>query len=482
MRVSDFYQIGKTQPSLSFLDVDIENDVKLFINARAIRILESEWGEHCTHLLHTFFGAVLDSIKNGDGKRALSILQQLKEPNETHLGLSAGKSDGRGLGPEKAYQVWNSFRQSKAVQTGLLSDLEDTVLLIDGVSVDILSDIITNIVRGPLITFTQQVCEENDIPLVGDVVSGPVWNPKTLSWDQDYVRLPMPNDQKLILVPKSIVRITMDYSVEQYYRHYVMEKMKDEELRKNSDLVTVLQSKKNKGRRVVYKKDVEAKYGSEKKSVSIEQTNNFPDLLLKYKAEHAGPTPALTHRQIADAQGTQLPAWDKLLLAVSSLNPGKKDAYRYEEAITNLLSALFYPVLVDPQTQTPIHDGMKRVDITFTNYARTGFFEWLARHYSSSHIFVECKNFGEELGNPEIDQIAMRFSRARGQFGVVVCRKVEDRALILKRCKAAANDGHGYVIVLDDADLAHLVEEAQQDVLQRHEFSTLKKLFDELIF
>lgn len=150
----------------------------------------------------------------------------LKEPNETHLGLSRGKSDGRGLGPEKARQIWQSFRKSKAVKSGLLSDLEDTVLLIDGVSVDILSDMITNIIRGPLITFTRKVCEEYGIPLVNDVDSGPVWNPVTLSWDQDYVRLPMPEEEKLILVPKSIVRIDMDYNVGRYYRHYVMERLK----------------------------------------------------------------------------------------------------------------------------------------------------------------------------------------------------------------------------------------------------------------
>jgi hypothetical protein len=172
----------------------------------------------------------------------------------------------------------------------------------------------------------------------------------------------------------------------------------------------------------------------------------------------------------------------KLLKRVSSLRPGKQDAYKYEDAITDFLTALFYPVLVDPETQTPIHNGMKRVDITFTNYARSGFFEWLARHYSCSYVFVECKNFGKELGNPEIDQIAMRFSKARGQFGIVVCRNIENRDLIEKRCKAAAIDGHGYVVVIDDNDLTALVEDAQDRLLQRYDFPTIRRLFDKLIF
>ncbi len=482
MRVSEYYKLGKKQPSLSFLDVDIQEDVKLFVNSRALRILGSDWGEHCTHLLQTFFSAVVDSIRVGQDQRALDILSMLKEPNETHLGLSRGKSDGRGLGPEKARQIWQSFRKSKAVKTGLLSDLEDTVLLIDGVSVDILSDIITNIIRGPLITFTQRVCEEYGIPLADEVDSGPVWNPVTLSWDQDYVRLPMPEEEKLILVPKSIVRIDMDYNVGKYYRHYIMERLKQEEMQSNSSLVHILKSKKNKGKKKVYKKDLEAKYGSEEKAVSIKQTDLHPDLLAQYKADHSHPTPALSHWQIADAQGTEPPDWERLVGNVAKITPGKKEAYQYEEAILDLLFAIFYPVLVDPETQTPIHDGMKRVDISFTNYARTGFFEWLARHYNCSHIFVECKNFGSEIGNPEIDQIAMRFSKSRGQFGIVVCRSVEDRQKMTKRCKAAATDGHGYVIVLDDQDLKDLVGDIKGRLLQRYDFSLIKKRFDELIF
>ncbi|MDQ0997012.1 hypothetical protein QFZ34_002194 [Phyllobacterium ifriqiyense] len=482
MRVSEYYKLNKKQPSLSFLDVDIENDVKLFVNARALRILESDWGEHCTHLLHTFFSAVVDSIRSGNDTHALDILTVLKEPNETHLGLSKGRSDGRGLGPEKAKQIWNAFKKSKAVKSGLLSDLEDTVLLIDGVSTDILSDIITNIIRGPLIAFTQRVCEEYGIPLINDVDSGPVWNPNTKSWDQDYVRLPMPDDTKLILVPKSIVRIDMDYSVEKYYRHYVLERFKEEEMERNTGLVQILKSGKNKGKKIVYKKDVEAKYGSEAKALSIKKTDENPDLLMKYKADNSGPTPALSHRQIADVQGTELPDWARLLESVTSLQPGKKDAYKYEDAIGDLLSALFYPVLVDPETQTSIHDGMKRVDITFTNYARTGFFEWLARHYDCSHVFVECKNFGNELGNPEIDQIAMRFSKDRGRFGIVVCRTIENRVAMQKRCKAVATDGHGYIVAIDDKDLESLIADAEDRLLQRYDFPTVKRLFDKLIF
>lgn len=425
---------------------------------------------------------MIGSIRRGDHDKALQVLSRLREPNETHLGLSQGLSDGRGLGPEKAKQIWAALCASKAVKTGLLSDLEDTVLLVDGVSTDILSDIVTNIIRGPLISFTQSACEEYDIPMADEVASGPVWNPQTNTWDEDFVRLPAPEHEKLILVPKSIVRINSDYDVGAYYRHYVLEAMKEDEIEKNSALVHTVQSGKNKGKPRVYKTELQEKYGTEEKAVSIRYTDENPELLKKYKEENSGPTPALTHRQILDAQDLPPPDWDALLENVVKIEPGKKSAYIYEDAITDLLAAIFYPVLVDPEKQSVLHGGLKRVDLTFTNYARSGFFEWLARHYSCSHVFVECKNFGSELGNPEIDQIAMRFSKERGQFGIVVCRNIEDRDRLDKRCQAVTKDGHGYVIVLTDDDLKKLTDECREQVMQRYDFPTLKAEFRKLVF
>ena len=265
MRVSEFYNLGKKQPSLEFLDVDVKNDTRLFVNARAIRNLKSDFGDHCTDLLQDFFNELIQAIRSGRDQRALELLSHLREPNETHLGLSTGQSDGRGLGSEKAKQIWRSFKHSKAVKTGLLEDLEDTVLLIDGISNDILSDIITNIIRGPLITYTQMICHAYSIPMEMEVSSGPVWNLNSKHWEVDFVELPMPKDEKLLLLPKSIVRLSGDYNVSEYYRHYILEKLKEEEKEKNSSLVHTIKHGKNKGKIKIYKTDLMAKYGKKEK-------------------------------------------------------------------------------------------------------------------------------------------------------------------------------------------------------------------------
>ena len=96
---------------------------------------------------------------------------------------------------------------------------------------------------------------------------------------------------------------------------------------------------------------------------------------------------------------------------------------------------------------------------------------WLIKNL---YLFAECKNFGEEIGNPEIDQMAMRLSSSRGMFGMVVCRKIEGRKRLLQRCQAIARDDKKFFVVLDDGDLRQLVEEEKFVFPQDYEFPVLK--------
>jgi hypothetical protein len=80
--------------------------------------------------------------------------------------------------------------------------------------------------------------------------------------------------------------------------------------------------------------------------------------------------------------------------------------------------------LTCPQIEQEIDEGRKRIDLSFDNSARDGFFYRLHTTYRlpSQFIFAECKNYGREVGNPEIDQLAGRFGPNRGKW---VCWFVE---------------------------------------------------------
>jgi len=476
VRVSQYFKLGRTQPSLDFVDVDVFRDIRVFIDPRALRLLPSKWGDECVSLIQTFFRTVLGAIRDGDNDRARNLLRTLKEPNETHLGLSRTKARGRALGPESAHDVWDSLSKSEAVKSGLLEDLEDTILMVEGIDVDIVSDITTNIIREPLIRYTQDACEYYNIPYDSEVDSGPLWDPFALRWYSELIRLPVTKYGKLLLVPKVIVRAKMNYNQNEYYRHYILEHLKEVELSANSELVQLLKN----GKRRVTIKDLKNRYGQGKAAI-VRETRKNPVLLQQYRSDkRKGITVPLSHIQIAEVENSPEPDWDSLLAKVMSVPVGNENASSYEKSIEALLTALFYPSLTNPQIQHEIHEGRKRIDITYTNVASIGFFRWLAQHYSAPHVYVECKNYGTEIGNPELDQIAGRFSPSRGQFGLLICRGLKNKNLMLKRCRDTAQDGRGFIIPIVDADLKILVH-AKETGNESREFHLLKQQFDKLI-
>lgn len=96
LRVSEVFKLGRTQPTLDFVDVNVRGDVPVFVDPRALRLLHSAWADECVSLVQNFFQTVLEAIRAGDDDAARNLLGVLREPNETHLGLSRGRARGRG--------------------------------------------------------------------------------------------------------------------------------------------------------------------------------------------------------------------------------------------------------------------------------------------------------------------------------------------------------------------------------------------------
>ena len=234
------------------------------------------------------------------------------------------------------------------------------------------------------------------------------------------------------------------------------------------------------GRKRVTKKSLAERYGAGK-LVCVDLTIPRPELLNRYRdAKRRLARQPMTHEEWAQAELQEYPDWDALLANVAQISPGLADAGRYENAIETLLTALFYPALLHPYKQHPIHDGRKRVDITYVNAAKSGFFQWIGQHYPSAMIFVECKNYGREIGNPELDQLSGRFSPNRGKVGLLVCRSIADRALMLERCCDTAGDDRGFVVAIDDEILTRLVAEKKANP-STIDFAVLRQSFQQLI-
>lgn len=474
--VSSYFGLHLPQAALDFVDVDVRRDTRVFVDPAALLIVQSEWSAECRSLIQNYFHHVLDKIRSGDEAGARTLLAALREPNETHLGLSRARAQGHGMGEGLANRVTSALLESPAVQSGLLLDLQDTALMVEGIDRDMISDITTNLLREPLIRYTQEVCDVYGIPMEL-LDSGPLWQPKTRSWTSRFELLPKGPAGRLLLVPKALVRVHMTYQAGEYYRHYLLTHMQGVHLSANTSLVTVLKD----GRRKVYKTDLEREYGTGKRATVALTTAN-PQVLDQYRAsKQRDVAPLMSERELNATVRSEEPDWDALLKAVAKVPRGSAGATSYHKAVKELLAALFYPSLAFPVIEAEIHSGRKRIDIQFTNQAQAGFFAHVRDNYIAPFIFVECKNYTGDPANPELDQLSGRFSNRRGRVGFLCCRTLKNKELFLARCRQTADDDRGYVLALDDRDLKHLVADRKVADLPRDAEALLRERLEKLV-
>lgn len=461
MRVSELYGLDVAQPSLEFLDVDTSTDTKVFVDPHAFRYLDTDWALECVALLQDFYTELLHAVQTGNYLRGEYLLGQLNESNEAHLGLSRHEARGRGVGTTLAEDIFDALSSSEAVTSGLVEDIEETLLFVDGIGHDRVSDMTINIVRRPLIGFTQSMCDQYGIPTVPGLDSGPMWNRMTHSWEAAHVSMPMPAD-KLLLIPKAVVRKTGTFDPGEYLTHFVLPYLQNRELANpHSALVRERRSKRLQGQRYVTKKSIRQRDGKRTKPWNTQVTHQNPEIMRRYRASRVAKSEPPSHDDIANVTGTLPPDWDKLLGDVLSIPSGKDDADNYHRAILHLLTALFYPALDIPRREFPIHEGRKRIDIVYVNVAAAGFFHWVnnVANVPASSVIVECKNYTGALSNPEFDQLTGRFSPRRGQLGLLCYRGFADnKPSVIRHCRDAALDDRGFVIPIDDQDLGILVE------------------------
>lgn len=453
MKISRIYNLGKSQAELDFVDIDVNTDIALFIDPFFLNKRKDNLSMEATRTIRNFFQTLIDLIRGNQIQSAKLLFRHLHEPNATCLGLSRGNPQGRGVGTEDTDRIFDSIIRSRAIQTGLIQDLEDNHLFVENFGKDKLSDMTTNIIRRHLIDYTISQCVLNNIPLTNNVPSGFFWNRHTREWESEYTTLLIVNQKKILLVPKAIVSFCSDYTPQQYYQHFVLNFLQNEHLQLNSSLV----QKRVDGTRYVTKKDIkedeDTKYSKE---FLREFTKRHPRVLQDFKLETEPKS--LSDNTFGDLDIGLIAA--HLMQALNEIPSGNDDATRYHRLIVGILELLFYPDLIYPELEREIHDGRKRIDIVFDNASKTGIFRRLSENMRlpCQYIFIECKNYSSDPANPELDQLSGRFSVNRGKVGFLLCRTINNFDLFIERCRDTYRDDRGLIIPLMDADIITLLE------------------------
>ena len=222
MKFSQHFKLGKSQAELDFVDIDPSEDLELYLDPYAIEIRNDDWSAECGDHIRSFFQAVLDALRDDNLKEATHLVSNLSEPNETCFGVSSGKPSGRGVGSFQGGLILDALRNSVAFATGLLTDVAEAELFIEGIGRDKISDLTTNVIRGPLIAYTKTQCELHGVPLK-KVSTAAVWRPSYRRWEATYATLPVIGRKPLLLVPKFSVRHRLSLESQEFYNHHMLE-------------------------------------------------------------------------------------------------------------------------------------------------------------------------------------------------------------------------------------------------------------------
>lgn len=450
-KFSDFFKLD-TNKELDFLDIYAYQDIPLFLDPYGISAMGTKWAIDCENQIATYFQYLIDSINKGDKNTTKKLLNAFHEVNEIALGYSSGIPKGRGIGIEQAKQIQRSFETSAAAKSGDIKDIADCAIMIPGISRDKISDITANILKRNLVLYTQIQCDKYKIPTKRVAINN-AFDFETFQFTSYFAELPVIDGYPKILLPISSVRQDPELSKDKYYRNFVLEFLRAEHQHAGDSLSTVLKN----GKILVRIGDLKEKY-----PMNVDYLYQFskehPEILEEYKNE--------LRRTSLKKGKVQLKIERKILnfrerkVFMESYKPGFDDASKFHKiSFDNLIYILDSRVSI-PLMEREINEGRKRIDIIFNNSDKSGFFHSLntVYHIKCPKIIIECKNYGKEIGNPEVDQINGRLNDKRGRFGIIVCRSIENKSRLIARCRDNMNDNGNYIIVLDDSDIFELLE------------------------
>ncbi|MGK9271581.1 hypothetical protein KXR83_11355 [Williamsia muralis] len=236
-KITDVFGINRSVP---FIDVAVDADNRIFVDPHAIRVLPQPDSHAIAALdcLDTFFGSVAScamSTTASDRRRGVALLQRFTEPWETRLGMSADGFRGHGGSHEVGTWIWDALTTDLAalLTVGVLAQLEDLPLFVEGVDRDITSDITTRIIFAALAAFTQEVLADYPEFSTGGhtlvTVERQIWDPALREWNMVQMELPQVDGDPLLLVPSNWARHNLLMSAKRFYETTVLSFAQDEQ-------------------------------------------------------------------------------------------------------------------------------------------------------------------------------------------------------------------------------------------------------------
>lgn len=457
MRFSEQFGLRRGQAELDFVDIPLNTDIRVFIDPWALTTAHTPWSDDAHQLARLFFQRVLDRLRAGDRAGARQLLTHLKEDNRTRLGYSARNPQGTGLGDDRAGPFLDALADSVAFTSGQIEDIEDTALFVEGIGFDIVSDMLTNVLREKLAQYTQDQCRLWGIT-TPKAENLRVWR-DGVGWTLVTMNLPVRGRETLLLVPRSIVRKDLSLQAQQYLTDFIDNYVDPGNRPAIAALEKMLQGerktkKSGKTQRGETRSDL-AKKGLKPTMAKI--TKEFPEALTGYKSRAREKRPILTAAELEGIHPHQRDAGRSGIIAeMRNAANNADDAMAFVRRVVGGFIAAFHPIFQHPRLLDMSATGFEGV--AMYNTAEKGEL-WSARTNRGRgprpNILLLISNStvtADKLSG--IDRSAVATSTSSGVV-VFVAPKFDQS--VLARRKDMAKDR---VLLVSASELADIVEGA----------------------
>lgn len=284
------YGLDYTDPDCDFLNINLDEDTPLFVDAYAMYRSSNTHMQSGHEILRNFMTATLLGLKkyleDPTIINNLWISKCFSEPKGTGIGLAKNGHKGRGSHDVKCQQIITALRHSKAVETGELEDLEELLLVIEGIGSDTISDITLNIAKKSFIEYTQEKCSKLNITVKPTEEKIRYFCKIDNKWKSDHFDLPhweVGKDKTLsylIFIPNEVLEKNMAYGCNYFYTNIATPVYVDQVLRAGLSFIYSLKDgSKRVNKREMRKKD-EYKGGKKKMDSFISKN---PKSLKEYR-------------------------------------------------------------------------------------------------------------------------------------------------------------------------------------------------------
>lgn len=212
--------------NFDFVDINVMDDQKLFIDPCLIQISHDPWCERTWKTISSFFDCFYGAYRSNNQQQKMLLLSHAGEVNCTRLGYGDGWN-GHG---NTAAGLIEKFTDLSVLSTKIptISEPMDLSLMTPDFNEDGLSDMLTNIIHLQLHEFTMGQLSKYGVRPNG-VDSFWTWNVEECQWSlmQDAPAY-FSAKGKILLVPKVIVHKRFLFRAEHFIQHEILTRMQVE--------------------------------------------------------------------------------------------------------------------------------------------------------------------------------------------------------------------------------------------------------------